>query len=406
MAHWHYFASLTLNTVMGAEPDAVSEALESGPSAGSSISPWDIGTLVALLLAGYVAGRVGRSLLRAAANRFDRVGRSLLAVTLRSLAQPVVLAGVTVGLRVGLIIVDLTQAIGKELAEDAERVVVALIWVVIGHAAYQLVDVVARWMEGFAARTESRLDDMLVPFVRKTLRVTIVVLLLVQVASVLSKSPLTSILAGLGVGGLAIALAAQDSIKNFFGSLMIFSDRPFELGDRVAVNGFDGTIESVGFRSTHIRTLTGHLVSVPNGELANKSIENISKRPSLRRILNLGLVYDTPPEKIEKALAIVKDILADHEGMQEDFPPRVFFNELAESALNLFVIYWYFPPNYWDFCAFNERVNLQILRRFQDEGIELAFPTQTVHLAGATGPLPTEPPPESLGSQDSPSPSD
>jgi MscS family membrane protein len=209
-------------------------------------------------------------------------------------------------------------------------------------------------------------------------------LALVQIATILSNKPMTSVVAGLGVGGLAIGLAAQDMIKNFFGSIMIFSDRPFELGDRIQVDDYDGTIEAVGFRSTQVRTLDGHVVTVPNGALANKAIRNVSRRPNIRRIFNVGITYDTPPDKVELALGLVKEILTDHEGQDPEMPAHVYFDQFQDSSLNLFVIYWYHPADWWAYCRFSERVNLEILKRFNEAGIEFAFPSQTVYLAGGT----------------------
>jgi MscS family membrane protein len=162
---------------------------------------------------------------------------------------------------------------------------------------------------------------------------------------------------------------------------MIMVDKPFVVGDRVVVEGVDGPVEDIGFRSTRIRSLTGHLVAVPNEKMARINIENIGRRPSIRRLTNITITYDTPPEKVERALTIVRKILENHEGMDPDFPPRVYFNEFNDSSLNIMMIYWYFPPNYWDFLALNERVNLQIMRAFEAEGIEFAFPTTTTYLA-------------------------
>jgi MscS family membrane protein len=229
---------------------------------------------------------------------------------------------------------------------------------------------------------------MLVPVIRKSLRITVVILVLVQIIQILSDKPITSIIAGLGIGGIAIALAAQDSIKNIFGSLVLFTDKPFELGDRVVVDGHDGPIEEVGLRSTKIRTLDGHLVTVPNGELANKTIQNIGKRPYIKRIADITITYDTPPEKVDRALEILKELLGNHEGMKEDFPPRIFFNDFNAASLNLRVMYWYHPPDYWAYMDFTERFNKEVFRCFNEEGIDFAFPTQTLYIAGdASRPL-------------------
>jgi len=130
-----------------------------------------------------------------------------------------------------------------------------------------------------------------------------------------------------------------------------------------------------------VRTLTGHLVTVPNEKMATSKIENIGKRPSIRRLSNITITYDTPPDKVERALEIIRSILENHEGMHPDFPPRAYFNEFNDASLNILMIYWYHPPNYWDFAAFSERINLQIMRAFEAEGIEFAFPTTTTYLA-------------------------
>jgi MscS family membrane protein len=176
-------------------------------------------------------------------------------------------------------------------------------------------------------------------------------------------------------------LAAQDTLKNFFGSLMIMLDKPFAIGQRVTFGGYDGVVEEIGFRSTRVRTLTGHQVTIPNEKVASESVENVGRRPSIRRLANITITYDTPPSKVEKALAIIREILENHEGMESDYPPRVFFNEFNDTSLNLIMLYWYHPPDWVAYMAFSERVNLQIMRAFEAEGIEFAFPTTTNYLA-------------------------
>lgn len=190
----------------------------------------------------------------------------------------------------------------------------------------------------------------------------------------------STLLAGLGVGGIAVALAAQDTLKNFLGSVMILLDKPYRVGQRVTVKGHDGVVEDIGLRSTKIRLLTGHQATVPNDQMANIDIENIGRRPHIRRLTNITITYDTPPEKIEKAVNIIETILDNHEGMKPDFPPRVYFNEFNPDSLNILVLYWYHPPDYWSFLAFSQGVNLQIMREFEKEGIQFAFPTSTTYL--------------------------
>ncbi len=341
-------------------------------------SLWSILFLFLIILVSFLSGKIGKTVLRRASVRFEKKDRYITSITLLSISKGIVFLTSAIGISIGLSVLELK---GK-VAGISETLSSILITVGVGFFLFWLVDIPTTWFRSLAGRTETRLDDMLVPVIRKSLRVTVVILVLVQIAQILSDKPITSIIAGLGIGGLALALAAQDTVKNFFGSVVLFIDKPFEMGDRVVVDGFDGSVEEVGLRSTKIRTLDGHLVTIPNGELANKIIQNIGKRPYIRRIANITITYDTPPDKVQRAIQIIKEILNNHEGMDERYPPRVFFNEFNAESLNIIVIYWYHPPNYWDFMAFSEKFNMELLRRFNEEGIEFAFPTQTLYLAG------------------------
>lgn len=187
--------------------------------------------------------------------------------------------------------------------------------------------------------------------------------------------PLPTLLASAGVGGLAVALAAQDTLKNLFGTLMLMSDKPFRVGDRIVFGRYDGIVEDVGLRSTRIRLLTGHLTTIPNDELARSDIENVGRRPHIRRVCDLALSYETTPSQLERALEIVRNQLDNHEGMNPDFPPRVHFMDFGERGFQLRMMYWYSPPNYWDFVAFNEKLNINILQEFEAAGISLEVPT-------------------------------
>ena len=222
---------------------------------------------------------------------------------------------------------------------------------------------------------------------------------------------LLPLLTGVGIGGLAIALAARPTIENIIASFMIFADDPYKVGQRVKVMGHDGTVESIGLRSTRIRLLTGPLTIIPNEKMASSEIENIGRRPYIRRTFSITITYDTPVEKIDRAIAILKEILAvpevpkingsDADGDNSEmntsmaarpqpneainkpgYPPRVYFDDLNSDSLNILVNYWFHPPEYWDYLEHAHGINLKIMERFKAEGIEFAFPTQTLHLAG------------------------
>jgi MscS family membrane protein len=162
---------------------------------------------------------------------------------------------------------------------------------------------------------------------------------------------------------------------------MILLDKPYQVGQRIVVKGHDGVVEEIGLRSTRLRLLTGHQTTIPNDEMARADIENIGRRPHIRRLTNIAITYDTPLDLVKKAVSIIQEVLNDHEGMDPEFPPRVYFNEFNPSSLNLMVIYWYHPADYWGFVEFSQKVNLQIMERFEEEGIRFALPATTTHLS-------------------------
>jgi len=252
----------------------------------------------------------------------------------------------------------------------------ALVWFI-----FKLVSIVDFHLKKWAASTDNTIDDVLAPLVGKTLRVFIVIIGGILVVQNLTGVKIGPLLASLGIGGIAVALAAKDSIANFFGTLTILFDKPFQVGERIIIDNYDGVVEDVGFRSTRIRTLTGHLVTIPNEKVVNSGLENIGKRPHIRWLTNITITYDTPPNKVEKAVSIINEILDNHEGMHPDFPPRVYFNGFNDWSLNIMVIAWYHPANYWDMQEWLQRTCLEILRRFNDEGIDFAFPSRTIYLA-------------------------
>ncbi len=189
--------------------------------------------------------------------------------------------------------------------------------------------------------------------------------------------PITTLLASAGIGGLAVALAAQGMLKGLFGTVTLLLDRSYRVGDRIVVNEYDGYVEEIGLRSTKIRQfLTGHVITIPNDQMADAEIENISNRKHIRRLTDLHIPIDTPREKVEQAVEIVRSVLENHEGMDPEFPPRVYFNEFNPDSFNIRLIYWLSPPDLWTFYAFSEQINLEIFRRFESRGIQFSLPVR------------------------------
>ncbi len=336
-----------------------------------------LGLFISILIS-LVLGKIARLVFERRGKKLEQSPRLVLpGLVLNALSKPITLVLLLVGLKVGLLFVTLTPG-----AEGAAQTALSFLTAItVAYIIYSLIVIPDYYITRFAVRTKSKIDDMLAPLIRRSLRIVVAILLVAFLAENLYGKPLTSLLAGLGIGALAFALAGKEILKNFFGSMIIMTDKPFQIGERVKIGGHDGPVEEVGFRSTKIRTLDGHLVTVPNSEVASQMVQNIQRRPFIRRVANITITYDTPCEKVERAIEIIKDILHNHEGMRPDLPPRVFFNKFNDCSLNIIVIYWYHPPNYWDYLAFSEKVNKEIFRRFNEEGIEFAFPTQTVYLA-------------------------
>ncbi|MCC7407899.1 MAG: mechanosensitive ion channel family protein, partial [Phycisphaeraceae bacterium] len=244
-----------------------------------------------------------------------------------------------------------------------------------------------------AERSDSKLDDMVLPLITKTLRIFLIVVFTLVAAQNVFGLNITGWLAGLGIAGLAVSLAAQDSFRNLFGSMTVFFDKPFVVGDFVQYGGESGTIEEIGFRSTRLRLLSGFQMTVPNLKFGDDSVINITRSPYWRRDMDVTVTYDTPPGKIEEAIRIVKDVLNDPQVVEaggfdmSKFPPRVAFDELNADSLNIKAIYWYqllgdSGRNYFTFLEHREMVNLRLMKAFEAAGIEFAFPTQTLYLAG------------------------
>jgi MscS family membrane protein len=245
---------------------------------------------------------------------------------------------------------------------------------------FNLVSVLDTFLGTLVSRTESTLDDNLLPFVRKSLRIFIVFMAVLIAIQSLGFS-ISTLLASLGIGGLAVALAARDTLSNLFGSLMIILDRPFYIGDWVKAGDIEGTVEEVGFRSTKIRTFAKTLVSVPNSTITNLAIDNLSRMPKRRIMLTVGVTYRTTPKEMREAVAAIRAMLGSHPAIDQEFS-LVNFTEFGASSLDI-LVYCFTTTTAWaDYLAAREDVCLQIMDILEGMGLEFAFPSRTVYLAG------------------------
>ncbi|MBW1886471.1 MAG: mechanosensitive ion channel family protein [Deltaproteobacteria bacterium] len=266
-------------------------------------------------------------------------------------------------------------ALPEAIASLASGLLLALLTATVAFVLVRLVDVLIALLKPRIAESESRLDDQLLPVLSGALKTFILVIV---GALILQNSGynISSLLAGLGLGGLAVALALQPTLANMFAAITLFVDRPFHVGDGVSVAGVAGSIESIGLRSTRIRTYEGTLVTIPNSAVVNAQIDNLQARPTRRTTFTIGVSYDTSSEKLRKAVAILRDVMAQHPGTDTS---RAHFKSYGESALILDVAHWCAYLDYSEYLTCIEEINFEIKERFEDEGIEMAYPTQTVY---------------------------
>jgi len=243
---------------------------------------------------------------------------------------------------------------------------------------WRLLEGLAVYFTARAKLTDSSLDDQLVPFIAKTLKIFLVLTAVLVVAQNMGYS-VSGLIASLGIGGIAVAMAAKDTIANIFGSVMILVDRPFMVGDWIKTSEFEGVVEEVGFRSTRIRTFARTLVNVPNSTLANMVIDNIDQRSERRIKMRIGLTYDTTPVQMKAALAGIEQLLNEHPGVDQTYK-LVKFDEFEDSSLSIFLYYFSSSKVWEEYLQVRQEVNLQIMELLESLELEFAFPTQTLHI--------------------------
>lgn len=283
-----------------------------------------------------------------------------------------------IALSVGwLLIVDslqLPQGLDKYLT-SAFKILLAVNLI---RFVYIAVDAVGSILVDSAAKTDSSLDDQLAPFASKTLKVLVVALGVLISLQNLGVNVM-SLLAGLGLGGLALALAAQDTAANLFGSITILMDAPFKIGDHVKIGDVEGTIDEVGFRSTRIRTVSNSLVTIPNSIVAKDKIENLGLRNARRSRQVLGLAYETPPEKINLFCDELRYLLQSEPLIQKD-TAVVTFNNFNSFSLDVLVVFHIDTADLNVEHQLTQKVLCDIWKIAEKLGVEFAYPTQKNYL--------------------------
>ncbi len=243
---------------------------------------------------------------------------------------------------------------------------------------YRIVDILGMYMMKLADRTDSTLDDQLVPLVRKALKLFVIIVGALAILANLDIDILP-LLTGLSIGGLAFALAAQDTLKNFFGSIMIFIDKPFQIGDWITSGDIDGTVEEVGFRATRVRTFRDSVTYVPNSLIADKTVDNHGLRNYRRFYTQIAINYDTPAEVINAYIDGLRKIV-DHHPHTRKNNYHVYLNNMADSSLNVMFYIFFEVPTWGDELRCRHEVLIEIIKLAEELGVNFAFPTSTLHM--------------------------
>lgn len=345
------------------------------------VAPWQVVALAVLLLLGFIARVLVANLITSQVKRLmERLkiqwGHELIhdsALPLGTLAMAGVVAVGAPSLALGVTVAQVVMLGVRTLAAVS---IVMLI--------YRAVDLLAAFLAHRASGTHTKLDDQLVPLVRRGLKIVTVVLGIIFVLQNLEVN-VGSLLATLGIGSLAFALAAKDTVGNLFGSITIFLDKPFQIGDWVVTSGVEGIVEEVGFRSTRIRTFYNSVVTIPNGKFTDAIVDNYGLRKYRRCFVTLSLTYETTPEQMEAFCDGVRAIIAAHPQTRKDYY-EVHFSGYGESGLSV-MLYFFFEVDSWskELRARHE-VFLDVWRLAHKLGVSFAFPTRTLHLETQAAP--------------------
>ncbi len=337
---------------------------------------WQWVGLLTLVALGVVLERFVSAVLRRLARK--AAGQEKVKVNERRLTGFVRPVGVMVTwyVFVGLLpILDIKNPLVESALSFAGSVILSLAGIV---AAWRSVDLVCDFLRGRAERTQNKFDDMLVPLLRRTLKIFVVLAGIAYIASQ-GTEDLWKLIAGIGLGGAVLAFAFKDSLENVFGTFTVLLDKPFELGDWITVDDVDGTVERVGFRSTRVRTFYNSVITVPNRHFISAKVDNWGARRYRRIKATLGLSYATPPSKVEAFCEAVRELIRRHPYTRKDYY-HVYFVGFGESALEILLYAFVQTPDWAMELREKHRLMADILRVAERLGVEFAFPTRTVHL--------------------------
>lgn len=253
-----------------------------------------------------------------------------------------------------------------------------IVIILIGWGLYNLSSTSSNVFSSLNKRLNIEVDQILLPFLSKLIRFSIIVVTISIIAGEWEYN-VGGFLAGLGLGGLAFALAAKDSLSNFFGGIVIITEKPFSIGDWIKTPSVEGVVEDISFRSTRVRTFSQALVTVPNATLANEAITNWTKMGKRQITFSLGVMYSTPKEKIKACVDRIDCMLREHGEIDQDLI-MVRFNEFNDSSLDIFLYFFTKTTSWVEYLRVKEDINLRIMEILEYENVSVAFPSRTIYI--------------------------
>lgn len=291
-----------------------------------------------------------------------------------AIVRPVGFAFLIIGLQLAAKVVSFSPGVYLFIDRAARSLILfALFW-----AAYRSSSAVTLLFRRLSEKTDARFDNMLVSFISSGLKIIIIVLGSITVAQVWFDE-LTGVLTGLGLGGLAFALAAKDTAANLFGSVTIMIDRPFTVGDWIKTPNVEGTVEEMGFRSTRVRTFEQAVVTIPNSVMSNDPITNWSRMGKRRLSYRLGLAYSTTPEQLKECLDRLRSLIGSHPQIHPE-TILAYFERFGDSSLDILVQFYTKATEYKSFLEVQQDINLKIMDILNELGISVAFPSRSVYI--------------------------
>ena len=343
---------------------------------------WVVGSLLfGVILVRFIAHRISNTLFRVIAGKTQGVNKNelynLLEKPLKWLIMLIILYVCTSHL-------DYPQELNLAPKEEfglrmfLHRSFIAFLIIVITWAALKIIKFLGIILMAKAELTESKSDDQIIPFLMEIIKVVAVTLGTFIFMGSVFKVDVGALIAGLGIGGLALALAAKESLENLLASFVIFFDKPFVIGDLVTVNGVTGSIEKIGFRSTRIRTLEKSYLTLPNRLMIDNVLDNLSLRTFRRVSFKIGVLYGTSEEQLKQIVEEIQNFIDNHPHTNQD--GEIHFIEFGASSLDIMVLYYIDTMDWSVFLKIKEEINFEIMRIVQAHGADFAFPTQTIHL--------------------------